>query len=262
MEYMLDGIISIFNVCELPYNPPDSKLEPQSISLGENILDYMQSITMDDVCTKICPIGKDGLTLTGSTFYDAGNFISDEYLIKKYGVVEQIKTYEEIDNVPDLRRAAENEMWAYRSAEFASFEISAFDLSLLNPELEPIQIGRGYYVKSLPHGVNDIFACTNAYIDISNPANSKYKFDNLALKRSRDRNYLTYQTSKTNRISTPMPQEKPTKIVKKSSNKVVQEFADYKVIIEAEGEGDERTNFKRTIIGNETPPMPESYIST
>lgn len=299
IDYAVEGYMTIMHLCQLPLINPEDLYEPQPITIDTNMLDYIETDAMDDICTRIYPIGKDGLTLTtadsntnnnpndnpnhgddnvsstgsGGTgsgsvsggrsktdpsYTDGGvDYVEDSTLIRKYGIIEKVISYENANSKEELRRLAEQDLWKYVNAEFSSFEISAFDLSLLKNDVETIRVGYGYGIRSGPHDVFGYYACTNAYIDIGNPANSKYKFDNLAIKSSSaDYGYLTHQTSNKKKYQQEIPHEKPFRITKDSSNKVTQEFAKYKVVVEAEGEGNERYDFKRTIIGNEKPVQP------
>lgn len=143
----------------------------QHITFGENLLDFAETQSAEDIFTRILPIGASDLMLgTGSDMY-----IENSTAIQKYGKITRTESWSDVKDKTELARKG-RKFLLEGSRLSQTIAIKAVDLSLLDPRVEKIEIGDMIRVASVYHNVDDEYICSQVTIDIENPANTEYVF--------------------------------------------------------------------------------------
>ncbi len=141
----------------LDYSDKERPKCTQQVNFQENLLDYTEDWSFEDICTCVVPLGKKiegNPNLPGSNdrylnlqdYYKEIESSSRDYFLKSslasdYGVIAKIVKNEDITRPLDLWTMARKYLEDTQFADM-TIEISAFDLSYLN-EVEPPALG-GY----------------------------------------------------------------------------------------------------------------------
>ncbi|MEG2533484.1 MAG: phage tail spike protein [Gordonibacter sp.] len=156
----------------------------QVIEFGENLQDFSRERDAMDVVTAIIPKGKDA---DGKEFgiealpdqgldgcYKVGDRVQSADGVRLYGVVEETRTYE-ITTLDGLLRAAIEDL-TESILPIESIDISAADLSLIDPSIRPINLGEWVQIRSKPHNFNAYMLCVECTIDVCDPSQTRYVF--------------------------------------------------------------------------------------
>lgn len=182
----------------------------QYIVFGENLLDFASSTSWPDIATAIIATGqKDRETAAeddkkatsyeeGSTevtlegLSDAVYYVNDvpitiqgdraigNELAAKYGYFEVARSYPA--STPNELLQCVGADLDPRSAnvrELSTLDVTAFDLSVENPDLAPIELLEWCRVYAPPYGVNQWMPCSKIDGDICDPAKTAYHFGDL-----------------------------------------------------------------------------------
>lgn len=158
----------------------------QIIRLGENLLDFSQSLTADDVITALIPIGKkkENVERTSEDIEaldayvniaqvnDGKNYLYLPAAVKNYGWVCAVKQWEETFVPTTLK----NQGQAYlESGQYANLSLSmtAIDLSELNANFESFNLGDMIHVLAEPYGLDRWFPVTEMEIQPLQPGSNK-----------------------------------------------------------------------------------------
>jgi hypothetical protein len=137
-------------------------------------------------------------------FLKSGDAILATKAIEKYGVI--VGTYENtnITVVENLVESTISELKRQLSPK-TTLNVTAVDLSLINPEFKSVKIGEYVRVRSKPHGFDSYMLCTRINLNLNNPEISPYTlgetFDTLSGLQNKKINALnstinqTYETA-------------------------------------------------------------------
>lgn len=155
-----------------------SNVSEQTIRLGKNLLDIERDVEGAEVFSGIVPLGaKIGDTenrLDISSVNSGSYAITNADAVAVYGKIYRTVIFENITNATTLM----NQATQYLAENFAAvntIEITAADLSGMNPDLESFQIGQWVKVESEQHfnSGQETFLIRKMTINISNPAATK-----------------------------------------------------------------------------------------
>lgn len=157
----------------------------QIIQFGKNLLKFNRTVKGEEIATAIIPLGAtvrtdgeddnkveykldikdipDGL-IEGTEYIENGNtygiYKKDDYIydngsVKKYGWIFKALTWGDIDN--DTKKLVENsvEQLKYYNKLAKNVELNAFDLHLLNANVESFRVGQKVKVYSSLHNLED-----------------------------------------------------------------------------------------------------------
>ena len=145
----------------------------QVISFGTNLLDMEQYITGADVYTVMIPIGSEGLTV--ASVNNNKDYIESETGIALYGRIVRMVEWQDVTIAQNLLTKAQAEL--ARAINLAcQMTIKAADLSMIGVNIKALQVGLYNRVVSLPHGVDDLYQCTEIELNLADPAESTYTF--------------------------------------------------------------------------------------
>lgn len=148
----------------------------QVIEFGENLLDFARSDSNPDLATVIVPYGaKDeatGQRVTIESVNDGRDFIQDYDAVSLRGVISRPVYWDDITEPANLLAKAQQYL-ATSKLMVTSLELTAVDLSDMDKNIDTFQVGDLVQVRSLPHGVNELFQLTERTYDLLNPGNGK-----------------------------------------------------------------------------------------
>lgn len=162
----------------LDYLKEGEKNETQTISFGENLLNFTKNLDVTKIVTRLIPLGVnlpspkipalgERLGISGAT--EGGvPYVENKEAIKKYGIIERINTWDDVNVVTNLKRKGE-EWLKENQFEDVVIEISAVDLSILNPEIKPLRMLDKIRAISKPHGMDAVFPVSKLSIPLDKP---------------------------------------------------------------------------------------------
>ena len=162
----------------LDYDMNISNVSEQTIKLGRNLIDIERNVEGAEVFSGIVPLGaKIGDTekrLDISSVNGGSYSITNEDAVAVYGKIYRTVIFENITNASTLLSQARTYL-AENFAAVNTIEITAADLSGMNPDLDSFQVGQWVKVESEQHfnSGQETFLIRKMTIDISNPAATK-----------------------------------------------------------------------------------------
>lgn len=164
-------------------NDEDNKVNAiQDIMQGRNLLDLTQTIDATEVYTAIYPVGKDGLTLTGSgpitynqkQYYQHDGMIeAPQSILTDFSRIVHYEDFSEAETQQALQNAALPLLEASCSIP-TSIDVSAVDLNLVDSNIPRLQVGQAVKIMAPHYGMEIRYICTASTVDICNPANTKF----------------------------------------------------------------------------------------
>lgn len=146
----------------------------EALELAKNILSDAESATVDRQIME--------------GYHKSGDIIYSDEAVNKYGWIGAMVDYSDITVVSDLIIYGLISLKSLESP-VKTITLSAFDLSMINPNAKPIKLGEYVRVRSKPHGVDSYFLCTKIEYDLNNPSNNKFTlgttFDTLTGQQNR-----------------------------------------------------------------------------
>lgn len=162
----------------LNYDMNISNVSEQTIKLGKNLIDLERDVEGAEVFSGIVPLGaKIGDTenrLDISSVNGGSYSITNADAVAVYGKIFRVVIFENITNASTLLSEARTYL-AENFAAVNTIEITAADLSGMNPDLDSFQIGQWVKVESEQHfnSGQETFLIRKMTINISNPAATK-----------------------------------------------------------------------------------------
>lgn len=125
------------------------KRSSQPIQFGDNLLDYTENVSGEDIATVVIPLGSmlDESPVEGLDAYtditsvnDGKDYIELSEAIERFGRIAKVQTWDDVTVPANLKK--KGEAWL-RSKQFetAIININAVDLSMLQPGIESYEVG-------------------------------------------------------------------------------------------------------------------------
>ena len=162
----------------LNYDMNIANVSEQTIKLGKNLIDIEREVEGAEVFSGIIPLGaKIGDTerrLDISSVNNGSYSITNTDAVAIYGKIFKVVVFENITNASTLLSQARTYL-AENFAAVNTIEITAADLSGMNPDLDSFEIGQWVKVESEQHfnSGQETLLIRKMTIDISNPAATK-----------------------------------------------------------------------------------------
>lgn len=171
-------------VTYLDYLADSEYLSTQTIELGKNLLDVVQSQRGADLITALIPAGakltdangqQTDERLTIASENGGLDYISNATAVEQYGWIFGTQTWDDVTIASNLLTKATQEL-AIRSALGSAIEVKAVDLSMLDADVDQIRLFEYLRVTSPAHGIDSLALVTKQEIDLANPANNAVTF--------------------------------------------------------------------------------------
>lgn len=146
----------------------------QTISFGKNLLDLTEENNAEEAFSVLIPLGDENLTIKDVN--NGSNELVSEEALAKYGRIVKTNVFGGVNNASTLLENGRRYLNEHAIPP-VTFTVSAVDMHLLNPSVQPIRLGDKVHILSPAHEVDDSdLVCTKIEYDLTNPANTKYTF--------------------------------------------------------------------------------------
>ena len=157
----------------------------QRITFGENLLDYAQTRSGDEIITALLPLGakltdSEGKTteerLTIASVNDGKDYVYDQEAVDQYGWILGAQTWDDVTLPGNLKQKALDAL-NEQVKTVATIEMSAADLSQMDASFDDFRIGQYVFVDSPPHGMDgEKFLVEKMSLRLDDPAQNKLTF--------------------------------------------------------------------------------------
>lgn len=157
----------------------------QRITFGENLLDYAQTRSGDEIITALLPLGakltdSEGKTteerLTISSVNDGKDYVYDQEAVDQYGWILGTQTWDDVTLPGNLKQKALDAL-NEQIKTVSTIEMSAADLSQKDASFDDFRIGQYVFVDSPPHGMDgEKFLVEKMSLRLDDPAQNKLTF--------------------------------------------------------------------------------------
>lgn len=146
----------------------------QTISFGRNLLDLTEENNAEEAFSVLIPIGDDNLTI--NSVNKGSNELVNAEALARYGRIVKTNVFSGVNNATTLLENGRRYLQEHAIPPI-TFTVTAVDMHLLNPSVQPIRLGDKVHIVSPGHEVDDSnLICTKIEYDLSNPANTRYTF--------------------------------------------------------------------------------------
>lgn len=197
----------------------------QEIQFGENLLDYSQNYTAENIATCIIPLGvrfeddqrtaaaipglDEYLTIKGTSvdsYHTNKNYdyIYIQSAVNRFGWVRVVKQWDDVTIAENLKTKAE--AWL-QSAQYAQMELnlSAVDLALINQDIESFEVGDTVHCWAEPYGMDTTFPVRKKTIYLNDFSKNNITLSNTEVSKS----YTKQASDAVNQLKEEMPQIYP-----------------------------------------------------
>lgn len=157
----------------------------QRIVFGENLLDYAQTRSGDEIITALLPLGakltdSEGKTteerLTIASVNDGKDYVYDQEAVDQYGWILGTQTWDDVTLPGNLKQKALDAL-NEQVKTVATIEMSAADLSQMDASFDDFRIGQYVFVDSPPHGMDgEKFLVEKMSLRLDDPAQNQLTF--------------------------------------------------------------------------------------
>lgn len=148
----------------------------QVIEFGKNLLDFSRTQSSTDLATRIIPYGakneETGERVTIESVNDGLDFVEDADAVALRGVIARPVYWDDVTEPTNLLRKAQQYLTTSKMI-ISTLELSAVDLSVLDKDIESLQVGDTVQVRSKPHNVDDGFLLQQRTYNLLDPAQDK-----------------------------------------------------------------------------------------
>lgn len=149
----------------------------QTIEFGKNLLDLEQITKGEDIATAIIPLGakldeNSTERVTIDSVNEGFDYVFDTLAVQKYGWIFRTVTFDDVTEPSNLLTKA-NKYLAEKINLIVSIELTAFDLSAFDADINSFHIGTYIRVSSSPHSLNSTFLVRKLSLDLLNPQSDK-----------------------------------------------------------------------------------------
>ena len=159
----------------------------QKIEFKKNILDLSNHISAENVITALIPLGaKDeasGLPLTIESVNDGKDYIYDQTAVNLFGWIYGTQTWDDVTLAQNLLAKAQEALEANIEGS-VSISITAFDMSLVDADIDKIYLGDSVEVISQPHDLDKYFIVKKREKKYMNPADSSITLDTVIARNT------------------------------------------------------------------------------
>ena len=133
----------------------------QGINFGENLLDYSETLTASDIVTCIIPLGKrtdsqgDFETrIDIKSVNDGYDYLTaSQTVLNRFGYVWKVVVFDDLEDPADIMAAGQD--WLTEAQyETLRLKLTAMDLSMLDADMDAMNLGDRIPCKAEPYGLN------------------------------------------------------------------------------------------------------------
>jgi hypothetical protein len=163
------------------------KYTDQTITLGDNLLDFTETDQYDDLYTIVVPLGKqqsedsdadDSHRVNIASVNNNQLQIANDTNMAKYGRIWKVLTWDYVTDASELYRLGKEALYAQKD-ETRNIEISAYDNAHLK-NITPFALGKKVHIVSEYHDYDDWLTVLKIDLDLCDPTKDKYTFGTKA----------------------------------------------------------------------------------
>ena len=171
-------------------NYPTATGTPQALTFNENLLDFTRSWDLADYAT-VCYVRGGEDPNTEQTVYGSYTLQS---AVTQYGAIEKFLNLTDCTTTLQCNAAAEDYL-TKEQFDSMTLEVTAVDLHMLDPAIQPFDLLERVSVSSPLHGLTAAaFAVTGMDIPLDDPGNTRYTLGYVNVAYVRRANTLTQRT--------------------------------------------------------------------
>lgn len=154
----------------------------QEIEFGSNLIDFTKHFNVEDYATVIVPTGArldespiEALDayLTVESVNGGSIYVRSEEAIASYGWIVKRVSWDDVTNASILLTKAQRYL-SDLQFDNVQLELTAFDLSYLNPSIDSMELLDTIRVYSMPHGMDRMFPVNKITINLDSPESTTY----------------------------------------------------------------------------------------
>lgn len=152
----------------------------QVVRFGHNLLDYSQDYDLNEIITRIIPLGA---TLEESpiealdaytTIESVNNgkvYLQNDAAIARYGIISRVVNWDDV-NVPSILKTKAQQYLNSVVYDNIVLEVNAVDLANMGADVDKFRLLDQVRVISTPHGVDRLFPITKMTINLKSPSDN------------------------------------------------------------------------------------------
>lgn len=153
----------------LDYVADFNMLATQKIEFAKNLIDLKRQNSVDDVCTVLVPLGKDGMTI--ESVNNGVDFVENTDAISQYGRIVKVNKWDDVE-VPENLLTKANAYLQEHANGIRTLDITSADLATIE-DVNSFRLGTKVRVTTKPHSIDQNFLITKLSINLLNPADNK-----------------------------------------------------------------------------------------
>ena len=146
----------------------------QTVEVGVN----MQSLEVDDsntnIFTRVIPFGANDIGI--ATVNNGLNYVQDDELVKKYGVIEQVMKWEDVTIAENILKKAQA-VFSQVKTEADQIKLTALDLSYINNNFNHLKLYTPIHAINKLLSYDQIHEIVAVDLDLYNPFASTFDFN-------------------------------------------------------------------------------------
>ncbi|MDY4573533.1 MAG: phage tail protein [Intestinibacter sp.] len=151
------------------------KINDNEIELGVNMSSISNSSTLESIITRIIPVGADGLTI--KSVNNDVEYVQDDDLVKKYGVIDKVIQWEDVTIPKNLKEKAIKKLKTINDESF-SIEVGSLDLSYINSNFKRFKKSQMCNIYNPILNISKKYRIIEINIDMDNPYQTELTFSN------------------------------------------------------------------------------------
>lgn len=178
---LIDGLGGYLNVRHesdgiyIDYLADFNVLSSQIIEFGKNLIDIKKITKGEEIATAIIPLGakneETGQRITIKSVNDDIDFVYNQEAVNTYGWIFKTVTWDNV-TLPQILKTKGLEYVADSINLQVSIELTAFDLSAINVDINSFKLGTYIRVRTSPHNINSNMLVRKLRIVLDSPASN------------------------------------------------------------------------------------------
>lgn len=140
------------------------------IILAKNMKDLNFQKDVQNIATRVIPLGKDNLTI--ETVNGGLDYIEDSAAVQEYGVIEQTVKFDDVTDPAELKTKGQAKLSDMTQATY-KLSTNTLDLSTIRKDPKGFNIGTDTNIKCPVLGFNESFLIIQKDTDLLSPQNAK-----------------------------------------------------------------------------------------
>ena len=170
----------------------DVAKDENEIKLGVNMTSISRTSNLENIVTRIIPLGADGLTI--KSVNNGLEYVQDDELVAKYGVNDKIVKWDDVTVAENLKNKAIKKLKTINDTTF-SVEVSSLDLSYIDNNFKRFKKSQQVRIVNQVLKIDKTYRLIEMAIDMDNPYNSELTFSNKPCSAINDVNNIEQEVS-------------------------------------------------------------------